>query len=339
MTLRRLIPARLAIVVACLACPVGPLETAPAWAQTVDTRQLLDRLERLQRDVDTLQRQVYRGQSPSTTPPVGPSSTDALSPQAIGRFDSRLSQIETELRFLTGKVEELAFAQEQQRRAVEKLQSDVELRLNALEQGRPLSAPQPTAQAPAAPSSPTAASRPTAAVPPPAASGQPGVLGTITQSQAAASAQPATPTAPQQAARPAPPASVLPDGSPQDQYRFAFNILLQPDYDQAERAFKAFVAKHPNDALAENARYWLGETYYVRDKFDEAAVAFAEAYQKAPNGSKAPDNLLKLAMSLGKVNKQREACATFAKMAEQFPNAPAPLKSRASTERQRLNCR
>ena len=121
--------------------------------------------------------------------------------------------------------------------------------------------------------------------------------------------------------------------------KFAFNILLQNDYDQAERAFRAYIDKHPTDSRTENARYWLAETYYVRDKFEPASTAFAEAYQKAPNGQKAPDNLLKLGMSLGRLNKPREACASFDRLGQQFPNAPGTIKSRAAAEKTRLNCK
>jgi tol-pal system protein YbgF len=320
---------------------LGLLASGPAVAQ--DVRALVDRLDRLQRDVDTLQRQVYRGQAPPpSSPSAAPSAPagEGLPVAAINRFETRISQLEETLRELTGKIEEISYANEQTRRQLEKLAGDVDVRFQQLEQGR--GAP-PQAAAPTAPASQQASA--------PAAASQSGTLGSMTQTQLQANAPvppaaatpaggaPARPAAsPQQAARP-PAAAILPDGSPEDQYKFAFNILLQNDYDQAERAFRAYIDKHPNDARTENARYWLAETYYVRDKFEPASTAFAEAYQKAPNGQKAPDNLLKLGMSLGRLNKPREACATFDRLAQQFPNAAGTIKSRAQAEKQRLNCR
>ncbi|MBM3548946.1 MAG: tol-pal system protein YbgF [Alphaproteobacteria bacterium] len=321
----------------------------PAAAEAQDVRALVDRIDRLQRDIDTLQRQVYRGQVPQTSiggapmapplgspPPVASGSGD-LSAAAVSRFETRVSQLEDILRDLTGKMEEISYANEQTRRQLDKLSGDIDVRFTQLEQNR---AP---AQAQAAP---PAGQQQAAVGPAPATTS--GNLGSMTQGQLQANApqvpaqatpgRPATP--PQQAARtPAPAASILPDGSPEDQYKFAFNILLQNDYDQAERAFRAYIDKHPSDSRTENARYWLAETFYVRDKFEPASTAFAEAYQKAPNGQKAPDNLLKLGMSLAKLNKPREACATFDRLGQQFPNAPGTIKSRATAEKTRLNCR
>ena len=323
------------------------LPAAPLHAQ--DARALVDRIDRLQRDVDTLQRQVYRGQAPSApiggppqqVPPVSTGSGEGLNSAAVARFDARISQLEGMLRDLTGKLEEISYANEQTRLQLEKLSSDADVRFQQLEQSRIPA----QAQAPA----PGQAQPPgRAAPPPPQGQAQPapattsGNLGTMTQGQLQTNAPPPPAGAqrpPQQAARPPAAASILPDGSAEDQYKFAFNILLQNDYDQAERAFRAYIDKYPTDPRSDNARYWLAETYYVRDKFEPASTAFAEAYQKAPNGQKAPDNLLKLGMSLGKLNKPREACAAFQRLGEQFPNAPGTVKSRAQAEKTRLNCK
>lgn len=327
------------------------LPAAPVHAQ--DSRALLDRIDRLQRDVDTLQRQVYRGQPPNAplgAPPtiVAPAplgSGDGLNNAAVARFDARISQLEGTLRDLTGKLEEISYANEQTRRELEKLSGDVDVRFQQLE-SRPPAQAQAPGQTPPPGRQPPPPSQAQAAQPAPATTS--GNLGSMTQGQLQANAPPPPPPPspggaqrppPQAAARPPAAASILPDGSAEDQYKFAFNILLQNDYDQAERAFRAYIDKYPNDPRSENARYWLAETYYVRDKFEPASAAFADAYQKAPNGQKAPDNLLKLGMSLGKLNKPREACAAFQRLGEQFPNAPGTVKSRATAEKNRLNCK
>lgn len=330
------------------------LAAAPVHAQ--DVRALVDRIDRLQRDLDTMQRQVYRGQAPQgpigAPPQVVPyqGSGEGLNNAAFARFDARISQMESALRDLTGKLEEISYANEQTRRELEKLSGDVDVRFQQLES-------RPQAQAQAAGQPPPPGRQP----PPPPQQGQAqpaqpapattsGNLGSMTQGQLQANAPPPPPPPPpggaqrpppppQAAARPPAAASILPDGSAEDQYKFAFNILLQNDYDQAERAFRAYIDKYPSDPRSENARYWLAETYYVRDKFEPASTAFADAYQKAPNGQKAPDNLLKLGMSLGKLNKPREACAAFQRLGEQFPNAPGTVKSRATAEKNRLNCK
>ena len=65
----------------------------------------------------------------------------------------------------------------------------------------------------------------------------------------------------------------------------------------AEEKFNTILGKFPEDKLAGNAQYWLGEVYYGRKDFTKAAVAFAKGYEKY-KGPKGPDSLLKLGMSM-----------------------------------------
>jgi tol-pal system protein YbgF len=121
-------------------------------------------------------------------------------------------------------------------------------------------------------------------------------------------------------------------------YDAAFQSLREQKYDRAEAAFKQFLVRYKDDALAGNAQYWLGETYYVRGNYAEAAKVFATGYQKYPKSSKAPDNLLKLGLSLSQSNKQKEACLTLQQLGIQYPNAAAVIKQRATDERKKLQC-
>ena len=84
--------------------------------------------------------------------------------------------------------------------------------------------------------------------------------------------------------------------TPDEQYQFAFDLMRQTKYADAERALSTFVDEYPDHPLAGNASYWLGETYYVRKDYSNAAQTFAETFKKFPQSGKAPDSLLKLGM-------------------------------------------
>ena len=74
--------------------------------------------------------------------------------------------------------------------------------------------------------------------------------------------------------------AALPDGDAQTLYQQGYGALLQKDYAGAEGAFSQLVDAYPNDPLAGNAQYWLGETYYVRGQYKNAADAFLKGYKK-----------------------------------------------------------
>lgn len=302
-----------------------------ASAQSSDVNALTQRLERLQQDVYELQTQVYGGAAPA----IGAGGSGLAATQEV-----RLQEVDNQLRGLTGQVEELSYRLQQVSERLEKLVSDVDFRLRAVEQGSVGLPPAAAIGAPAFPEAPAAGA---ALVPPPPA-GQPQTLGTLTgdQYQAAQTGvpEPVPPAlAPETQTAAAPAAAFeLPPGSPTEQYDFAFGLLRQANYADAEVALKAFVAQNPNDKLAGNALYWLGETYYVRGNFPDAAVTFAEGYQKYRESAKAPDNLLKLGMALAQLGQTADACKTFAQLASEFPTASANVAERARRERQRNGC-
>lgn len=150
---------------------------------------------------------------------------------------------------------------------------------------------------------------------------------------------PSAPSRPQPSNTPTLAPRVTPSSlSPAEQYNFAFDRLRRADYAGAEEVLRDFIQRYPNDPLAGNAQYWLGETYYVRADYNGAAAAFAEGYLKYPNSGKASDSLLKLGMALGQLGQKADACRAFAKLGAEYSNASALIKTRASDEKRRLNC-
>jgi tol-pal system protein YbgF len=298
-----------------------------ARAQDRDLRPLLDRLDRMERDMNQLQRQVYRGGSTSGAPvPVAP-----VDGGTAVNLELRLDQLETQMRTLTGSLEEVNYSIDQLKRRLDKLVGDVDQRLTQLEHpGTPagaaaggLAAATPSPGAGANPAAPP--SQAGTLVAPPAATPNPGGQTAAARPAAAAAATSGGP-------------GTLPTGSAQDQYNYAFGLLRQADYPGAEEALRSFVQRYPNDPLAGNAEYWLGETYYVRKDYNNAAATFAEGYRKYPQSGKAADNLLKLGMSLGNVGQKKEACLTFSQLAHDFPKASGNITERVNQEKQRLGC-
>jgi tol-pal system protein YbgF len=311
------------------------LAAAPAAAQDADLRSLADQMNSLQRELSDLQRTVYNG----AAPPAGAAAATGGGNLAASQ-EIRLQQLQGQMSGLTGQVEELGYQMTRLQERVDRLAEAVGTMMRG-EGGAAADQP-PAAQTSEA--QPLAGGGATTAAP-----STPGTLGSMTQSQldaaqsGAASAdvtgagQPAQLTPPQTAAMPTGPYD-LPGNTPDEQYQYAFGLLRQANYPEAERALHTFIERNPTSPLAGNAQYWLGETFYVRGDYQNAAVAFAEGYQKYPDSGKAPDNLLKLGMSLGEIGAKDDACTAFNQLAKQFPAAPANIKERATSERQRIGC-
>ena len=72
----------------------------------------------------------------------------------------------------------------------------------------------------------------------------------------------------------------------QADYKAAYALLSpsQKRYDDAAKAFTAFLERYPGSTLAANAQYWLAEAYYVSQKNDQALEAFTQVVEQAAPG-------------------------------------------------------
>jgi tol-pal system protein YbgF len=323
-----------ALLVAAAAFALAGQLVSPVFAQTSNNQALIDQVNRLQRELSTLQLYVYRGEKPPESAVAEIYGSGGVDKTQAARIDLRLSQLESEMRSLTGQLEEQSFRIDRMNKRLEKLVADVDSRLRTLEQrtgGRP------------AQTSDLGASQAYQR----GEGGESGTLGTVSEDSVAAvrsGGKVETGSAVSSAAAAAGQAEsgqtayALTGATAEEQYSQAFSLLSQANYDQAEQALQAFLQQHPNHRLAGNAKYWLGETHYVRGQYQDAAVAFAEGYQTYPNSSKAPDNLLKLGKSLSALGETNDACGTYGELLRRFPNATPTILKQADQERRRLAC-
>ncbi len=261
-------------------------------------------------------------------------------------LETRISDLETQLRSVYGKLEQAEWQNKRLQSQLDKIQGDMEMRLQTLEQ-RPTRSrtedadivdgdlpPRPLRPRDARPSDDAdPISRQQSFDDDPDAKPVTGRLGSLRMSGdrvTGADDDEIKPLLPK-----TPPAYGL---TAQEQYDRAFSLLRNGEYDEAETAFKGFLKKNPKDKLADNAKYWLAETHYGRKQYDAAAVTFADAYQSAPKGPKAPDSLMKLGLSLAGLKKTEDACTTLGEVLNRYPNASAAVKKRTQQELTRLKC-
>lgn len=83
-------------------------------------------------------------------------------------------------------------------------------------------------------------------------------------------------------------------GTDQDNYQAAFELLQARRYQDAAQAFTRFVQAFPDSPLADNAQYWLAETYYVQREFATALTEFQKVLDLYPQSDKLADALLKV---------------------------------------------
>ena len=129
---------------------------------------------------------------------------------------------------------------------------------------------------------------------------------------------------------------ILPNASPDEQYKFATSLIKVGDYDQAELALREFVKKNPKHELAGNAQYWYAETFYIRQLYHDAAAAYLDGYQKYPQSTKGPQNLLKLGVTLSELGEKDQGCQMLDGITKQYPKATQSVIQKARYEKKKF---
>jgi len=106
-------------------------------------------------------------------------------------------------------------------------------------------------------------------------------------------------------------------------YNHAFDALKSSDYNGAVTQFKDFLRLYPHSALADNAQYWLGESYYVTRDYDNAIAAFRTVGEQYPQSRKAADALLKLGYAQYELRHLADARATLSQVVQKYPGTDA----------------
>jgi tol-pal system protein YbgF len=103
-------------------------------------------------------------------------------------------------------------------------------------------------------------------------------------------------------------------------YQEAFDQLMDGQYEPAIQSFRQFLGDFPDSEYADNARYWLGEAYYVQQEYEKALEAFKRVQRDYPGSDKVPAALLKEGYTYYELQDYRMARKTLLSVTERFPD-------------------
>lgn len=332
------------------ACLLMSSVAMPALGYAADDTQT--RLRQLEGSVDTLNRAVFKGEKPPVNLTDSGASSGAPTADYQASVESRLSDLESQLRDLTGKVEKQEFENTQLKTKLDKALADMDLRFQDLNKANSVPTKSDAkSDTPLKQSGTLAPNDMGGAIP----ASESDMVDDSEKPAEIAGKLPDmkdNPNAPAPETSPtvknlgsmttAPGGASIPSKSNEDvagQYEAAFSALKSGNTAVAKKGFESFLNANPTHPLAANATYWLGESYYTSGEYEKAARIFAESYKKYPKGPKVADSLLKMGMSLGQAGKKKEACVTLKQLKKEFTTGgDAVTLRRADQEMSRLAC-
>jgi len=247
------------------------------------------RLERLEKQMQQMQRQVFPKGRPADT--AGFSDDPAATQSSVITLDQRLDALERQVADMLRQTEENGNRLQSLQGDLGKLRTDQEQRISTLEQRMNDAA---SAVPSAIPTGPEGASATQVAKPKPAA---PKVI----TDAAPSGGVPAVAT---EAA-----------GDPgEDAYTEGFRLWEAGQYDAAITALRAFTSAYPKHRRASYANNLVGRALLDKGEPRAAAEALLANYRSDPRGERAPDSLFYLGQALMKLGQPGQACKAYAEL-------------------------
>ncbi|OUU80568.1 MAG: tol-pal system protein YbgF [Gammaproteobacteria bacterium TMED78] len=119
-------------------------------------------------------------------------------------------------------------------------------------------------------------------------------------------------------------------GDDRDNYNEAFELLRQSQWLSAAEAFQTFLTIFPTSDLADNAQFWLAETFYVQGSFQDAIPMFQSVVNEYESSDKLADALLKIGFCFDEIGQPDNSFLYLNRVIEEFPDSTL---SRLASER------
>ena len=113
----------------------------------------------------------------------------------------------------------------------------------------------------------------------------------------------------------------------QDEYKQALHALNDQQYDKAIQQFRTFQRKYPNSDMADDAQYWVGESYFNQKDYNRAILEFNDVL-KYRRGDKVPAALLRQAQAFLEIGDRTDARLILQKLVNDHPNSEQAKEAR-----------
>jgi tol-pal system protein YbgF len=100
-------------------------------------------------------------------------------------------------------------------------------------------------------------------------------------------------------------------------------------YDVASSEFSDVLQYYPNDPLAGNAQFYLGEIAYRQQKYKDAVKAYNAVLENFAGSPKAPAAQLRKGLALLQLNQRDSGIHELRSLIQRYPQTPEALQARS----------
>ncbi len=104
-------------------------------------------------------------------------------------------------------------------------------------------------------------------------------------------------------------------------YLAAYQAYKSGKTEEARKKFSSLLKKYSANEYSDNARYWIGESYYYDDNFEEAILAYEELFKENPKSDKIPGAMWKQGLAFYALKDQKTGKIILEKLIEKYPDS------------------
>ena len=104
-------------------------------------------------------------------------------------------------------------------------------------------------------------------------------------------------------------------------YRSAKQAFDQGDSEAARKGFQEFIKRYPKSKNADNAQFWIGEIYYREKWYEKAILEYQNVIEKYPQGNKVPAALLKQGLAFSSIGDKANAKLILEELNRKYPKS------------------
>jgi tol-pal system protein YbgF len=117
------------------------------------------------------------------------------------------------------------------------------------------------------------------------------------------------------------PKAAAPPASDMALYREAKKAFDDGNFKAARKGFEKLIATYPKSRQADNAQFWIAETYYRGKWFEKAILEYQKVIENYPSGNKVPAAMLKQGFSFLKIGQTSNARLVLKELIEKYPGS------------------
>jgi len=112
-----------------------------------------------------------------------------------------------------------------------------------------------------------------------------------------------------------------PAPSVKDVYLEGYSLLRAGKLAEAREKFTSVLKDFPDNEYMDNARFWIGDSYYKEGRYEDAILSYEDLFKHHPDSDKVPGAMLKQGLAFFAIKDSRTGTIILEKLIDKYPDS------------------